>query len=84
MTAAIDTTQPGTCRGCGATVYWRREKSGKASPYDPPRRCDGCAGEGMDPATGDACGTCGGSGMLQTTHFASCPKAGEFRRKAKA
>lgn len=37
MTAIVDPSKGdlGTCRSCGATVYWRVTSAGKRAPYNP-------------------------------------------------
>lgn len=63
----------GTCRSCGATVYWiRNELTGKSSPFDPVETCGACNGQG--------CKRCRFEGRLQKSHFASCPQAAEWRK----
>lgn len=71
-------TKQATCggktgRGCGRTIFWRETRNGKQAPFDPPSDCPLCAGEG--------CEKCKGTGTLWVSHFSSCPKAEEFRRK---
>lgn len=72
----IDTSEPGTCTGCGQTMYWRIEKSGKRNPYNAPEPCTTCTA-----ANREMCPRCEGTGQIQISHFATCPKAGEFRRR---
>lgn len=37
MTPVVDPSKGdlGTCRSCGATVYWRVTSAGKRAPYNP-------------------------------------------------
>lgn len=83
----IDVSQPGTCRSCAAGIYWRREVSGKPNPYNPPETCPACRGAGVlaatsvPPGEGETCVRCGGQGRIQISHFATCPKAKEHRRR---
>lgn len=84
----IDVSQPGTCRSCKRRIYWRTEhKSGKANPYDAPRPCTPCEGNGYtDTPTllgprREACTTCDGKGRVQVSHFATCPQAQEHRKR---
>lgn len=74
MNIIIDVSQPGVCRSCGQKVYWRKEKSGKANPYDPPKHCPTCT------ETGLLCDTCHGAVYTQISHFATCPQAAQHRR----
>ena len=80
----------GTCSGCGAEIVWIKTAAGKTMPCDPmPKRywqkdkasgkvvtvrgnVISCEFEG-DPDTM--------SGLGYISHFSTCPKAGEFRRK---
>jgi len=60
-------TAPTPCRGCGRPVYWIRTKNNKAMPVD--TRVDG----GLEPMRDRD-----GRGL---SHFATCPKADQFRKK---
>lgn len=86
----IDTHEPGTCKACKAAIYWRREKSGKLNPYDPPQKCGPCHGEGAITLPGlfgeksQPCSRCDGRGTVQFSHYATCPYAGAFRKSTKA
>ena len=79
----------GTCRGCGAPIVWIRTPAGKAMPCDPeivtywqspigPHRIVTPNGEVL-PANlnGDPQQA---TGLGYISHFATCPKAGSFRR----
>lgn len=63
------------CSGCGAEVGWVITKRGKRMPVDAESLTDedveilGRVGESLDYRHGD-----------HTSHFGTCPKAGEFRR----
>jgi hypothetical protein len=66
----------GTCRSCGAVVYWmRNDLTGKTSPFDPVEACGACDGQG--------CKKCRGEGRLQRSHFATCPDAAQWRKAKK-
>lgn len=85
----IDVSQPGTCKACGVTVYWRTEKSGRSNPYNAPISCPACDGQGsitivmLFQDAIEPCEKCDGKGRAQFSHFSSCPAAAEFRNKAK-
>lgn len=79
-----------TCRGCGGEIVWRRAKSGKPVPLDPPLKyvCgtgrgkrlfligdDGVNVQGFECNPNEKGARCG-----RVNHFATCPKAEEFRR----
>lgn len=60
-------TRAGTCRGCGAPIYWITMSTGRMHPVD----CDGdahCHVPTRDQA---------GRGI---THFATCPQAERFKK----
>jgi hypothetical protein len=57
------------CRGCGATVYWVTTGRNRKMPVD-------CAVPGGAPPVRTPAQD--GRGIA---HFATCPKAGEFRRR---
>jgi hypothetical protein len=66
----------GTCRGCGAEVIWCKTAKGKSMPLDAVpfsegniRIVDGVANYG-DKGTGP-----------YVSHFATCPKAGDWRKR---
>jgi hypothetical protein len=67
--AALD---PGTCRSCGAPIFFVAMTSGKRMPLNQtPKKA-----VIIDKATGQ--------GSIQdayTSHFATCPKADQHRRK---
>lgn len=82
-----------TCRGCGATIEWIRMKSGKAMPVDPEPvfveeggsqvfvtdEGDTITGRPINPEpTEDKASLA----VAFVPHWATCPEAGQFRRKA--
>lgn len=75
------------CNGCGAPVDWVRvAKTGKRMPLDPEPRADGNIGriDGGDTVEY----VLPGGGLfddrpLYVSHFATCPKADQFRRPKK-
>lgn len=86
----IDTASPGRCKACQRLIYWRLEKSGASSPYNPPEPCGPCDGEGqvtihrlVPPDEVVTCEKCSGRGRIQISHFATCEAAAAFRKRAK-
>ena len=81
----------GECRGCGEDIVWITTPKGKLMPCNPTPvvywEKKGAVGKVVTP-TGDvlSCefegppGTATGIGY--TSHFSSCPQAGQFRKKA--
>ncbi len=63
-------SEPATCRGCGAAIYWIRTRRGKLMPVD--TRGAG----GLEPMRDRD-----GHGV---SHFATCPKADHYRMKKPA
>lgn len=69
-----------TCSGCGAEIYWIKTTEGKAMPVDTPKRrimIPSSWNQGPDGKITDATWI---SVSGYQSHFASCPKAGEFRK----
>ena len=79
-----------TCRACGAEIVWRRTKSGKPAPLDPALKYisgsgrgkrlfligdDGASVQGFECNPNEK-----GAHSGRVNHFATCPKAEEFRR----
>ncbi len=73
-----------TCRSCGAEIVWGKTKAGKSMPIDP-----GPVASGNILLTEN--GTCYvhpspeirrvfSEVPMRTSHFATCPDAGKFRR----
>lgn len=60
-------TEATTCRGCGGIVFWITTRKGAKMPVD--TRVDG----GLEPLRDRD-----GRGL---SHFATCPKADQFRRR---
>lgn len=56
-----------TCRGCGAHIVWIRTKAGRLNPCDPKELA--VVTEAGEVVRG------------RVSHFATCPRAGEFRRR---
>jgi hypothetical protein len=73
----------GTCRGCGATVAWVKTTGGKNMPVDPEPVPHGNLIL-IDPIPGDdsylAVNKSASDQPGYTSHFATCPDAGQFRR----
>jgi hypothetical protein len=65
--------EPGTCKGCGAQVVWVKMPSGKRMPLD-------AKAQQMIQVSND--GQRGRVLTVHTSHFATCPKARGFRRRA--
>lgn len=77
------------CRKCGAEIEFRRMKSGKYMPVDPDRKPYREGGNeifitesGETVRGGEPFGTEPADGYGYTPHWATCPNADEFRRKA--
>lgn len=69
----------GTCRSCGASIYWCRTPNGKAMPLDPEpvkRVVVVVRAPGPDLPDEEV------AKVVETyvPHHATCPKADEFRR----
>ena len=79
-----------TCRGCGAPIIWIRTSGGKSMPCDPEVKTYWQSPTGLhkivtpngevvsaslegDPQTA--------TGIGYTSHFATCPQAGKFRKR---
>lgn len=62
------------CKGCGKTICWGTDESGKRIPLDPVPPC----------YEADAATQAGGSGKcrrrhdVMVSHFATCPNASDF------
>jgi hypothetical protein len=78
------------CHACGAEIVWRRTKSGKPAPLNPALKYvsgnghgkrlfligeDGASVQGFECNPHEKGARCG-----RVNHFATCPKADEFRR----
>ena len=80
----------GTCRGCGAPILWIETANGKSMPCDPKQvkywEKEKAPGKIVTP-NGDvrSCVFDGdprnATGIGYISHFGTCPKAGQFRRK---
>lgn len=69
------------CRGCGAEIFWAETTAGRAVPLDakPESRFVGSGSKTIATSTTPSRDVV----KLQDTylsHFATCPKAGEFRK----
>lgn len=79
-----------TCRGCGAPIVFVKSRLGKYIPCDAqlvryranPNGADTVVVEGEGAVRCDLEFEGLPTGMARISHFATCPKAGEFRRKA--
>jgi hypothetical protein len=69
------------CRGCNARIEWHKTAAGKAIPLDPDPHPDGNIT--FDSAARVVYAAKGSKPRMYLSHFATCPKADEFR-KAKA
>lgn len=58
--------QEGRCRGCGQTIVWLRTHAGRPTPCDP-KEVTLVADDGKVVKG-------------RVSHFATCPKAGTFRK----
>ena len=71
MTPSLFTVPLGTsaapCRGCGMLVYWIMTTGGKRMPVDCAAKHGGAIPTLTTPGVG-------------VSHFATCPKAADFRR----
>jgi hypothetical protein len=70
------------CRSCGAEVYWLKHAStGKLAPIDvTPSERGNCLVDLKDSTYRLALGQ---AGMLYTSHFATCPQAGQYRQEVR-
>ena len=80
----------GKCRGCGATIFWIPTVGGKYMPCDAEqvryRERKGAAGKVVTPNGGVLSADIGiapedATGVGYVPHWATCPAAGEFRRR---
>lgn len=73
------------CRGCGAPIIWARTVNGRPMPVDKDTRAGGnvrLSWEGSDVRAYVVKATLTfGATNLRTSHFVTCPKADEWRRK---
>lgn len=58
------------CKGCEAEIVWKTTQGGKAVPLDPPKKGYILIGGGVAKLTD-----------YYTSHFVTCPKADDFRKK---
>ena len=80
----------GTCRGCGQHIYWIKTPAGKSMPCDPEQviywQKPGGSHKIVTPNGEVLSAELEGphekaTGIGYISHFATCPKAGQFRRK---
>lgn len=80
----------GTCRGCGAALVWITTPGGKSMPCNavrvPYRARKGATGRIVTPNGQVLSADVGvapeaATGVGYVSHFATCPAAGEFRRR---
>ena len=69
------------CRGCGANITWAKTERGKTIPLDMPAEMRFVLVSFFD--RNDAPYQQAIMHKTYTSHFATCPKAAEFRRKEK-
>lgn len=78
-----------TCRGCGAPIVFVKSALGKYIPCDPKlvRYRANPTGKELVVVEGEGAVRCDldfdglPTGMARISHFATCPKADQFRRK---
>lgn len=90
MTAPPNPGPGPRCRSCGAEIVWARSQLGKRIPLDAEPTADGnvilrpdgaaivLSGAGLAEARANRSGRVG---TLHRSHFATCPQAGEWRKK---
>ena len=80
----------GTCRGCGAPIRWIRTQGGKAMPCEPEPVTYWQSATGLYkliPPNGEVVSASLEGDLQRVTgigyvsHFATCPKAGKFRKR---
>ena len=78
----------GICKGCGAEILWIRTKTGKTMPVDekPVPYYEGGSAKIVLEDGSVVKGSLDGpeesfKGFGYISHFATCPKAGNFRRR---
>jgi len=72
-----DSRGPGRCRSCGAAIEWAELVSGKRMPFDPPIVAVRTQGNILAGArTVEDVDT-----TVTASHFATCPDAGQWRRR---
>ena len=69
-----------TCKSCGARIEWAMTAKGSRIPLDPGSHPDGNINLGPD-GVAHIVGT--GNGV-RISHFATCPNAGQHRRRQQA
>lgn len=71
------------CRSCGASVVWATTIRGKAMPVDVAATAEGnvaLSPRGELPPLATVVQNSNGD-LLHTSHFATCPEAGKWRRR---
>lgn len=80
----------GVCAGCGRQIMWLKTRAGKNMPVNPQMhyyRADPSGGEKIVTQYGDVVTGFTGvepsqaDGVGYISHFATCPNAGNFRRR---
>jgi len=66
------------CKGCNATIEWHKTAAGKPIPLDPDPHPQGNLT--FDSRLRVVVAEIGSKPKMYRSHFATCPKAGEFRR----
>ena len=70
-----------TCKGCGASILWATAAvTGKVMPLNLPPDPEGNLMVGSDGKVRAVGGD--GGGRRYSSHFATCPRAGDFRKRA--
>lgn len=70
------------CKGCGAEIFWARTTAGSHMPVDAQPTPDGnVVIFTIQPLTVQMVAVFDDNRPRFTSHFATCPKAGEFRKR---
>jgi len=67
------------CKGCNATIEWHKTSEGKNIPLDPDPHPEGNLT--FDARLRVVVAARGSKPKMYRSHFATCPKAGEFRKR---
>jgi hypothetical protein len=67
------------CKGCGQAIEWHKTAEGKNIPIDPEPHEDGNLT--FDERMRVVYAAKGSKPRMYKSHFATCPKAAEFRKK---
>lgn len=76
ITIYADSKGPGRCRSCGAPITWAEQVNGKRHPFDGELVAVQTHGSMLTGRVTEDIDT-----SINTSHFASCPDAKDWRKK---